>query len=112
MTDKEAQNLQVGDYICGVTDIYKGVPTEGSQVLEPKKVTAVAYKGVCKGTGKDSGKHFVIFRHKSYLLGDDCNETEGCYGGEETFIVPTEEQRKKWVKGMKYKEFKNKTGVR
>lgn len=104
MTEEETKNLKIGDYICLVTDVSKGIPTEDSQVREPKKVTSVAYKGVCEGKGEYLGRHFVVFHHESYLIGGS-NENASCYGGDVYYVVPNKEQRERWEKGIYYKEF-------
>lgn len=104
MTESEIKNIKTGDYICLVSEVYKGKVTEDSKIEEPKKVTRVAYKGICEGEGEYFGRPFVVFHHESYFM-DETNTSASCYSGEVYYIVPTESQRKRWRKSISYKKF-------
>jgi len=109
MTDLEVKNLKIGDYVCRVTEVSKGFIIEDSQVSEPKKVTSVAYKGICEAPGIYYNRTFVVFHHESYLI-EGCNESASCYSGDKYYIVPTKSQRENWKELISYKEFNKNQG--
>lgn len=105
MTREEAKNLEAGDYVCLVTAVEAGKSTEESMILEPKRVSRVTGKGVCTGKNENLGKPWVMFWYESYLIGKGCEEGSSCYGGDAYYVVPNKEQRKRWKRGIYYKEF-------